>query len=399
MKIKAIFLFLLTALWSAQSGAYLTERYASGPTNCVRSTSASPIAAYTETNFPYTLDTSLLRTLGNGQYLMLVNPVAERYFNGFGGASSFVKTCSNLGEPQSQITVRYEPEEGSQLITIKENSVVNLLNLGSTGIDEDSNGLLAPSSIPGLFFMLTERMNMMYPPVRVVHKDDLKEAAIWGGPMLPVVNNQFRGFPKGTVVASTPIYKILVTDENEQGATHGTEFIQYKWYSSAMDIQLTASCMYTLSDNGVVDFGSVAAGDVTGSTVDRNSARQVKQMTLNMDDCYGVDKVKTTVTATNNTPVLENGLVLGNNVGTGPQHVGVAIRVNPQYRNKDGSNDNAGKDLYFNSSNPLTWTFGNTYTTNAMSKNITLDVYLLPSGGAVTPGDYHGTATIMMDFV
>jgi type 1 fimbria pilin len=246
--------------------------------------------------------------------------------------------------------------------------------------------------------MVTDKTTLKYPPLSVA-TDEINQLQIYAGAMLPVVNNQFRGFPKGGTVTTNPSELTLMAyDADEPSASPGKVRMIYR-VDTTLDIKIKASCAYTLSDNGVVDFGSVAAGDVTGSTGDRNSARQVKQMTLNMDDCYGVDKVKTTVTATNNTPVLENGLVLGNNVGTGPQHVGVAIRVDPQYRNKDGSNDNAGKDLYFNSSNPLTWTFGNTYTTNAMSKNITLDVYLLPSGGAVTPGDYHGTATIMMDFV
>ncbi|MFW0768224.1 fimbrial protein [Trabulsiella odontotermitis] len=397
MKGKYWLIFLLASFWSAQSWAYLVS-YDSEPQNCVRD--GYNITANTTIRTSFTLNSSLLRSLGDNQYLMLDNPYYENNFSAVSYPKSFMKTCSNLGQPQSQITVRYLPEQGNSLIAINENSVVNLYNLGSKGIDDDKGGLLVRSSVQGLFFMLTERTNKSYPPISVVRKDDWKDVYIQGGVMIPVVNKQFRGIPTGTVVSTTPAqFTINVSDASETGSSAATQPITYGFYSGPMDVAITASCAYSLSDNGVVDFGSVASGEVTGSTGDRNSARQVKQLTLNMDDCYGVNKVKTTVTATNNTPVLENGLVLGNNETSGSQHVGVAIRVNPQYRNKDGSNDNAGKDLYFNSSNSLSWTFGNTTTVNAMSKNITLDVYLLPSGGAVTPGAYHGTATIMMDFV
>jgi type 1 fimbria pilin len=55
--------------------------------------------------------------------------------------------------------------------------------------------------------------------------------------------------------------------------------------------------------------------------------------------------------------------------------------------------------MYFDSSNPLEWNFGNAYLVTSLSKNIPLDVYLLRTGGEPTPGDYHATATIMMDFI
>lgn len=397
MKGKYWLIFLLASFWSAQSWAYLVSPD-SVPENCARQNIDSVSGTSLKTSF--TLNSSLLRTLGDNQYMMLDTSDYQMNYVGVSDQMSFMKTCSNLGQPQSQITVRYLPEQGNSLIAINENSVVNLYNLGSKGIDDDKAGLLVRSSVQGLFFMLTESTNNSYPPISVVHKDDWKKVYIAGGVMIPVVNNQFRGIQTGTVVSTTPAqFTINVSDANESGSSPAIGPITYKFYPGTMNVTITASCAYSLSDNGVVDFGSVSAGDVTGSTGDRNSARQVKQLTLNMDDCYGVNKVKTTVTATNNTPVLENGLVLGNNETSGPQHMGVAIRVDPKYRNKDGSSDNAGKDLYFNSSNALSWTFGNTSTVNAMSKNITLDVYLLPSGGTVTPGAYHGTAIIMMDFV
>ena len=154
---------------------------------------------------------------------------------------------------------------------------------------------------------------------------------------------------------------------------------------------MSSVCNYSLSNNGIVDFGDQNLSKVTNS----RTTTVKKSLTLYMKDCYGVNKVKTYIT--NATTTLENGLLLGNTQTTNAA-TNVAIGINVAASSAKNSENN-GSPIYMDGSNPLEWEFGNKYTIDAISKEIPLDVFLLSSGGEPTTGDFKATATIMMDFI
>jgi type 1 fimbria pilin len=287
---------------------------------------------------------------------------------------------------------------GSNYITASIESVIGLYDFGgifgSDYNDENKNVTLMKTNVTGLFFIPIDMTLGGYPPLLRHGTGDYNNFVprMIG---MPVINKEFKGVPYGTVVSASSL-QFIVTDDNEpDNGTHqkGKAIIDFSIPVQAMDFKLVATCQYTLSDNGSIDFGDQR---VTQITDDRNTTVK-RSMTLNMDKCYGVNKVKTTITTT--APTAESGLLLGNGVADGAKNVAVALRVNPNYTESGAAGENTGKDMYFDSSNPLEWNFGNAYTVDPMSKHIPLDVWLLRNGGEPTPGDYHATATIMMDFI
>ncbi|KNC88534.1 hypothetical protein GM30_11655 [Trabulsiella odontotermitis] len=291
-----------------------------------------------------------------------------------------------------------EVYSGSDYITVNTNNIINRPSYiseigGGTSGDENQDAILINTNIPGLFYFPVDLTAGGFPPV-MKHKSEEYKNIRGRLAGFPVINNKFRGIPPDTVVSYSPI-QFVYTDADEPSGGHqkGQLIVNFIAPIKAMDFKLAASCQYTFSDNGNVDFGDQRVSQITD---DRNTTIK-RSLTLNMDKCYGVNKVKTYITTT--APTAESGLLLGNNIADGAKNVAVALRVNKDYNESGQAGDNAGKDMYFDNSNPMEWNFGNAYTVTPLSKHIPLDVWLMRNGGEPTPGDYHATATIMMDFI
>lgn len=279
--------------------------------------------------------------------------------------------------------------------TIKESSIVGF-NAESRG-DLNDDVSLFTTNIPGAYYYFQfYGGNYGVPQFRFPAEAEGTDTFSSKGEINPVFmaklvfSKEFRGVPDGKTIYSTAGEATLEWfDANEPGGGHTVNIHALFEYENTMNI--VASCNYSLSDNGVVDFG-----DQNLSKVTSNRTTTVKKpLTLYMKDCYGVNKVKTYIT--NATTTLENGLLLGNTQTTNAA-TNVAIGINVAASSAKNSENN-GSPMYMDGSNPLEWEFGNQYTVDVISKEIPLDVFLLSSGGEPTTGDFKATATIMMDFI
>lgn len=365
--------------------------------------SACEPAALTENSGPnysssYAFNSSTFASMGDNQYL--VSNAWGVSYNYNGSRVSFLKTCSNLGSAQENIAPRVEIYSGTDYITVNESDIKGLMGYqgtmgGWTDRDENKATILIKTNVPGLFYIPMDMTAGGYPPGLQHFSGESKNIQVVMAGLI-AINKEFKGIPPGTVVSYSPIQFVYTDDSEPTNAGHqqGKVIVGYSAPNNTpMDIKLAASCQYTLSDSGNIDFGDQRVSQIT----DNRDTTVKRSMTLNMNNCYGVNKVKTYITTTGTTS--DSGLLLNNSVSDGAKNVAVALRVNPSYTESGNAGDNAGKDMYFDSSNPLEWNFGNAYLVTSLSKNIPLDVYLLRTGGEPTPGDYHATATIMMDFI
>ncbi|WHP33073.1 fimbrial protein [Trabulsiella odontotermitis] len=350
-------------------------------------------------NYPAEVKAADFLALADGQYL-----VASGSTQVGGNSTPGFKLslrCDNLGAPQTSSVFKSEVESaGNGVITVNQSSFTS--GLHSTIVKDDSNGgvTLVRTNVQGLYrlIMLLTGGPLDYPPSQHTYSNATTNLSAAFAKSQYVVDNSFRGIPEGTtIVPAVASVTVRISDDNERessGVNKGVSTYYLHLNSESNPImKITSTCQYTLSDGGNVDFGGQRVSQITD---DRNTTIK-RAMTLNMDNCYGVNKVKTYITTTATTS--DSGLLLNNGVVDGAKNVAVALRVNPSYTESGNAGDNAGKDMYFDSSNPLEWNFGNSYLVTPLSKHIPLDVYLLRTGGEPTPGEYHATATIMMDFI
>lgn len=338
-----------------------------------------------------TIDASQLINLSGEQYYYISSSGTA----GFGNdAYSFVTNCDNWDAKVQRKTKKIlTVVSPNAYATIKESGVVNL---PIPKADDLNDGLdIFTTNIPGLFYFFRQySSNKQNLPIEY---DDNKTFSnkISEPPFVFikfVANKDFRGIPEGTdVYATTPYARIEMHDANESAGGHTVFFGANIHALSSSNVKMTSVCNYSLSNNGVVDFGDQNLSKVTNSRV----TTLKKPLTLYMKDCYGVNKVKTYISNAANT--LEGGMLLGNaqtiNAAT---NVAIGINVSPD---TDKNSENTGVAMFMDGTHPLEWNFGNKYTIDAISKEIPLEVFLLKSGGEPTTGDFKATATIMMDFI
>ncbi|WHP33074.1 fimbrial protein [Trabulsiella odontotermitis] len=389
-KLFTLVVILVAGTTSAQ--AYMVKTN-STEENCV------PATPYTQVSVIagklVQLQASDFLNLADGQYLFASG---SAFIGGSTSASfKFSLRCDNLGEPQSSIVYKSEFEASASVIVVDQSSILEkvtpIIN------DETGKAALVKTNVQGLYSVIRLRAGadvIDYPPSRLsISALSVSNSNADGR---YVVDNSFRGIPEGmTIIPAVPSIQFMVSDEND-GSKNAADkgmatLVLHLANETNPVVKITSTCQYTLSDGGNVDFGGQRLSQITD---DRNTTIK-RAMTLNMDNCYGVNKVKTYITTTGTSS--DSGLLLNNSVSDGAKNVAVALRVNPSYTESGNAGDNAGKDMYFDSSNPLEWNFGNTWEVTPLSKHIPLDVYLLRTGGEPTPGDYHATATIMMDFI
>jgi type 1 fimbria pilin len=390
-----IIVLLVWGVFPYSSYAYLITVDGSSDTTCARNIYSE--AQYS--NLPtgdIKINTALFNNLQKGQYLLL-------NAGGMSGASvwmySPVVNCDANGARQSKTRFVMKATSNNSIATIDESLIINLGESSSNPIHTttDLNKMvdLYKTNITGLYIFYANRINndtirqaipSSYESSFTLNQRPNFRVTVW--PRY-VVSTDFKGVPINTSVTNSDTITFVMYDELEVGNNRfEVPNSTYNIPTPAGSIKMTATCNYSLSNNGIVDFGDHPISKVTG---DRKTTAK-NSLTLNMSSCYGVNKVKTSISNVSTT--LENGQLAGNTLSSNAaKNVAVGINVGSTY------SENASAAMYMNGSNPLQWTFGNTYTVDAISKSIPLDVYLLRSGGTPTTGDFKATATIMMDFI
>ncbi|HKM95572.1 MAG TPA: fimbrial protein, partial [Buttiauxella sp.] len=335
-----------------------------------------------------TIDASQIVNVASGQYYQFPQQVTAGITN---ETYAFVVNCDEWGKRQEKTKQITKITSSNIYATIKESAII-----GASPRPDELNGdvSLFATNIPGLFYYYQFRDSGYYRLPSAVEGTDTLSSTADIKPTVNagfIANNEFRGVPEGTSISSTAGQTIFDwSDANDTGGNIVTNRVTLNTIPPE-EIKIIASCNYSLSDNGIVDFG-----DQNLSKVTNNRTTTVKKpLTLYMKDCYGVNKVKTYIT--NATTTLENGLLLGNTQTTNAA-TNVAIGINVAASSAKNSENN-GSPIYMDGSNPLEWEFGNKYTVDPISKEIPIDVFLLKSGGEPTTGDFKATATIMMDFI
>ncbi|AEX50638.1 YadC family fimbrial protein [Rahnella aquatilis CIP 78.65 = ATCC 33071] len=334
------------------------------------------------------IDASQIVNLASGQYYELPQTLSMHPGN---ETIAFVVNCDEWGKRLEKTKQTTKISSSNTYATIKESSII-----GASQIPGELNGdvSLFTTNIPGLFYYYEFSSGFSYRLPSAVEgtdtlsiKEDLRSDVF----AVLVVNNEFRGVPEGASISSTAGQTSFDWyDANVTGGAVLTNRVTLNTIPPG-EIKIIASCNYSLSNNGIVDFG-----DQNLSKVTNNRTTTVKKpLTLYMRNCYGVNKVKTYIT--NATTTLENGLLLGN-TQTSNAATNVAIGINVAASSAKNSENN-GSPMYMDGSNPLEWELGNDHSLDAISKEIPLDVFLLKSGGEPTSGDFKATATIMMDFI
>jgi len=391
MKFLSLLLFLFL-IDMPLCHAYLI-RTTGNPSECVNTPYFQ--SQYTEIQ-SLTIDAAKVNNLSAGQYLAL-NP---RFLSGASNQSySAVIDCDNLGPAQTRTRLVMKNTSSNTHLTINESAIVNISETGLTpSQDKDPSVDIFPTNTPGVFIFFQGKfyndtvelaIPLSFEGTSTFSSSPYYRITVWGHLL---VNKDFKGIPPGTTV--TPLagkFDFEMYDELENPSTRLVQTNTTTVDTSTGGIAMISTCNYSLSDNGIVDFGDQNPSKVTNSRV----TTLKKPLTLYMKDCYGVNKVKTYIT--NATTTLENGLLLGNTQTTNAA-TNVAIGINVAASSAKNSENN-GSPMYMDGSNPLEWEFGNQYTVDPISKEIPLDVFLLSSGGEPTTGDFRATATIMMDFI
>ncbi|WP_072094207.1 fimbrial protein [Trabulsiella odontotermitis] len=393
MKSRLLFLIALCVLMPIRFAQAYMVTSDSTEEHCIPST-GSDVRGGIYAGALVQIQSNAFLNLADGQYLT-ASGAAGHYHTDFEHKLSL--RCDNLGKPQSSVVFKAEVAASPALISVNKSSILNMA--GVSPDDESPTATLVRTNIQGLYQLIVlvqDNPVNFYVPSRATYSSTFSLSGLKGYNNY-VVDNTFRGMPEGvTLIPAVSQVRVTISDDNEQshdGVKGKADYIIDLPSESKPVVKITSTCQYTLSNSGSIDFGDQRVSQVTD---DRNTTIK-RTMTLNMDNCFGVNKVRTYITTT--APTAESGLLLGNNVADGAKNVAVALRVNKDYNESGTAGDNAGKDMYFDSSNPLEWNFGNAYTVTSLSKHIPLDVYLMRNGGEPTPGDYHTTATIMMDFI
>nr|WP_167507645.1 fimbrial protein [Rahnella aquatilis] len=341
------------------------------------------------------LDSSQLINLSAGQYM---KTTTNNYAGVTNESYSFVIACDNWGAAQPKTREIMRVASPTAYNTINKSNIINWSSGFSYSTDDKNDDIdIFSTNIAGLFYTFTYSSltgNVYVPSER--ETTSTLSSKVDSRPTVYVsylVNSDFRGIPEGATIApTTSVTTFEWFDANEPASSRHVLNNSTSVNSiPGENFKMSSVCNYSLSDNGIVDFG-----DQNLSKVTNNRTTTVKKpLTLYMKDCYGVNKVKTYIT--NATTTLENGLLLGNTQTTNAA-TNVAIGINVAASSAKNSENN-GSPMYMDGSNPLEWEFGNQYTVDPISKEIPLDVFLLSSGGEPTTGDFRATATIMMDFI
>lgn len=346
------------------------------------STNAPNVSTYVS----ITLDGSILRNLQANQYYALPGSITE--LKALTLNNRILLECSTVGPTQTSIALQntYSSDSGT---TISESQLIDGPGMKKAS-DTAGTVVLLDTTLPGLYIALATSEEGYVP----TNKNMTTEPGAYSYTLKSVLVIDKNFVPFGTsqnwaLTSSNPILWYKDANDGSTSMQPGSVFTQITSLRYSGYIQAKATCDYSLSDGGNVDFGELGSEDIT---TDRTTTAK-RTLTLNMNDCYAVNKVKTSIAQGKDT--LGDGVILKNSL-TGSDaatNIGVSINVN-------GSNaDNAGKVLNMDGSNSLTWNFRQSAYEPLISKSINFDVLMLRTNEAPTSGKYEATATIMMEFI
>lgn len=389
-KLWLLMFFLATA---GKANAYYTHGFNASTKVCDTNPVRMMVSKKMVTS-PILVDQNSWSNLQSGQYLRILGTLASDVGSVSNGTVS--RECKGLSEQvQTGLDVDIESPRPSGIIVARKTSIVG--GASYDGVSNDSTDLyIIPTNIVGLYYSVvaTDPKVKSYLPWRSSASLSTTSSITYneGVAVDILIDKTFQGLPAGsTVTPAVSTFNIIFRDRmtsvtDDKGIT--TVQFRANPLTYPDGIKLKPTCTYSISDNGVVDFGEQSLSKVTA---DRKTTLK---KTLNLSlQCTGADKVHTYISNVSTT--VENGLLLPNSLTDFSDAKNVAIGLGVSAN----STENAGSDIYMDGSHKLEWQMTGTYSFTSVTRTIPLDVFLLRSSGEPTGGEYKATATILVDFI
>lgn len=393
--ISLIFSLFFLLVGVKDVNAFFVTYYNISAGTCSNPAYITNVPALTLSNSLILVDANQWAGLQSSQYMIIGNPSTINTMT----SASIVDTCPLAdGTLYTQPSMEYSAEfiSPTSKKTVNVNDIINGSQYVNASNKSDTVSIMA-SGIPGLYFTMMfagTNKNAGFIPVRfdtttnTTLQHDLQ--SIW------LIDKTFKGVAPGRFInlgrgGSSAVLR--VKDALQPSTAPENYYREFRIGYGAMSmsgIAIQPSCAYTLSDNGIVDFGHVALSTVTAE----RETTVKKTLNLNLQ-CTGVDKFRTYIT--NTSRLLENGLLLANSYteggNNGAENIAIGLSVSTS------SSENSGSVIYMDGSHAMEWVMGGGYSFDPVTRSIPLDVFLLSSGGVPTSGNYKATATIMLDIV
>lgn len=391
MNITGMFKFFVTAKqWFAIiflfscSASNVSAYIAAGTNPCIAYVEAEEHSGATF-NVALAVDSKPLYELQSGQYYAIPGSTKTIFSTTY--SDVFRLVCTELGEPQKSFGVENIVTGGT---VVQESMIIDAAEI-KQATDRDSYVNVFPTSMPGVFIALSSAegyipnaKNTALPPVP--YNYIVKSTLLVSRDFLP-----FSGMHTWTQINSSAV---ITLRDGEDGTvaparpgfiTTTISNITYQGF-----IEMKPTCEYSLSNSGNVDFDEVSPGEVTNN----RSSTVKEKLTLNMSNCYGVYKVRTSIVQGKDT--LLSGVALANNLTGDGATTGIGVSINVT---AEGASENGGAVMYMDGTHPLQWTFSQGVHSAPINKNISLDVVMLRTDDVMTTGKYEATASIMLEFI
>lgn len=383
--IKSCFaLSVLFGCYAHSAHAYMAKGYSDSCTAYYDSRSTNGVSI----NTSYVLDGTILSNLQSGQYYAI--PGATKVaMNMNAYTSTFKLSCTNLGPDQTAIGLSSVSGNSSYVKLVSESQIIDGAGIKKASDTNDKVGVIQ-TSYPGVFLALSTAEG--YVPNNE-NMSTVPSSYVYTLSFNVLLSRDF--VPSPNKITATQVGGYLGTTLSDSqdatiSGTHGTATISVDSLRFSGVIDKLSTCDYSLSNGGNVDFGDLNADDITTD----NTTTVKKTLTLNLSNCSGVNKVKTSIST--GKPTLASGVILKNGLtGTSAAtNIGVSLNVS-----NNGGTENAGSVIKMDGSNSLEWTIEQGSGSTGGSKSIPLDVLMLRTNDEPTSGQYEATASIMIDFI